>query len=354
MFNVTKVQNGLAGLVGIRVPVNPALDILDPTSYDSESGLYVDDVEMFKLDFWDASQSFVGATMDQKTDLMNNTKLSAISSVCSEIFNAWNHNLSTVLYTRASDRTKPTLLDVGSFYGFRLRPSQLQNQGFQITDVRLQFEGTGDLTLFLYNSEQPDFLEMKVIAITSEYQVENLGWNIDSTEAQKGDYFFGYVADATLKPFDRNVNDSSLMNGLKNIDIMEMMYEGFASFSDISKVYSSNTHCGLNPTITVYDDYTETILRNKILFSKCIQLQWAIQVMIGYASTNRSNRDERIAKEMIISTLQVIDGVKTEEYYKPGLRTLLGTEIKRAKEEINKLRQSYLGSDDSLKVLTIN
>ena len=353
MFNLSKVQTGLSGLVGIRQPIDPALDIFDASTYLSTSGLFVDDVEMFSISHWDSTQDFKDATKAQKTQLMDNIQKSVISNICSQVFNSWDHAHRSVLFTRSSDRTKSNDLAVGSFYGYELKPSQMQDQGFMITDVRLEFEGTGDLTLFLYNSQQPDLIYEKTVSITSKYQIESLDWLIDSTESQKGTYYFGFIADGTLKPYDRVIGDSIVMNSIKNMNIRNFIVSDFVEFDDIFMVKSEVMHNGLNPTITVYDDFTDAILTNKSLFAKSIQLQWAISLMISYVSTNRSNKNERIGKELIVSTLQVIDGIKTESYYKQGLRSMLGSEIKRIAEEVNKLRQSYLGSDDSFKVLTV-
>ncbi len=51
MFDVTNIQEGLVGLVGVRQPYNPTYAVFDAVSLTSESGLYLDDMPYWKAEY---------------------------------------------------------------------------------------------------------------------------------------------------------------------------------------------------------------------------------------------------------------------------------------------------------------
>ena len=355
MFNNIKIQTGLKGLVGIRQPLNPDYAFLDSELVASKSGLYLDDLDMFKVEYFKDTQDFKDATDVQLNGKLKQMEASAISSVCSGVFSTPDLVDRAVLYTHSSDRNETETQIAGSFYGYKLELSELQNIAFKITQIRLEFDGTGDLELRLYNSQIPTPLFTKAVTINEPFELVNLDWVIDSTMGDnKGEYYFGYVVNPLLRPFKRNVNDSNVKNVYNNLEVEQIRYDDFNGFTDNSKILEHNENIGINPDITVFSDYTDLILQNSFMFSKAIQLQWGINVMNSYVSSHRANRDQRIAKEMIVSTLQVIEGVKIDDFYKQGLRSILSKEISRILDEINKLKQSYFGRTDSLQVQTLS
>jgi hypothetical protein len=355
MFNQSKISTGLSGLVGIRQPLNPLYQFLDLPLKTSTSGLYLDDVEMFKIEFFKDTQDYIGATPLDLNNKLKEMQKSSIVSVCSEVFLEPDFIDRKPLYTRTSDRTKVNEFPVGDFVGISIKPTQDQNKGFTIHNVKLEFQGTGTVTLELYNSSVPSPLYTKDIPIDSEYVVSQLDWEIDSTMGDhKGEYFLGYVLPNGLKPFKRDYEDGNISNTYKNADVRGMRYPSFTEFRNLSLIVEEIEYLGINPDISFYDDYTDMIITNKRMFARAIQLRWAIMVMNGYCFSLQSNQTERKAKEAIVSTLQVIEGVKTETFYKKGLVTILTAEITRIHDEISKLRQSYFGKYDSVQVRTIS
>lgn len=355
MFNSNKIATGLSGLVGIRQPLDPLYQFLDLELKTSKTGLFLDDVEMFKLEYFKDTQDYAGATPLELNTKLKDMQKSAIHSVCNEVFLEPDFVDRNVLYTRTSDRTNVNVLPNGAFVGLRIKPSQLQNIGFTISSIRLEFQGTGTLELFLYNSSIPDFLYSKEITIDSEFVLEQLDWEVDSTMGDNNtEYYLGYITSSGLKPYKRDFENGNLSNTYKNACVDPILYHSFTAFQNLSLIEDLSDSVGLNPDISFYNDYTNLIIQNKRLFARAIQLRWAIMVMHGYVSSRQSNQNQRLAKETIASTLQVIEGIKTETFYKKGLSTIVTSEITRIHDEISKLKQSYFGKNTAVRVKTIN
>jgi len=344
MFDVTKTQQGLTGLVGIRQPLNPAYQFIDAANLASASGRYLDDLPSFKVEYFKDTQDYAQASDGELNDLLRSTQEGSISTVVQHVFGDESYIDRNVLYSQANTRQTPESTIKNGFVGFELTPSSKKDLAFKITDVRLEFSGVGTVKLLLFASSENAPIFTQDVVISSTSQVETLDWVVNNTTGgYKGKYYFGYIYDGSLIPFERDFQFSNSINHLTNLDVQKVFKEGAtdATIFDLENLDGLSENTGLNPDITVYNDYTDLVLQNKFLFSHAIQLQWAINVMQRYVSTTRSNKNERTVKDVLAALGGTNDANSTIKIV--GLRDMLNKELVRLKKTVKELREGYLG-----------
>lgn len=345
MFNVTKIQDGLTGVVGVRQPLNPTYAILTTPNTDSSSGLFLDEVSHYKTEFVIDNIDYKESTPTQVNTYIENMQKSAISTVMYEVFGEESYIDRNFIYSRATTRQTLETGILNGFVGYKITPSKTKNIGFEITRVRLEFSGTGTVKIILFNSNKNAPIKTKDVVITASDQEEELNWTVDSTDGDyKGEYYLGFIYDGSLIPFKRDYQDSNFQNNLSELSIERVYVSGATGTAifDLDQVYGLSQNTGINPDITVYSDYTDMILQNKKLFARAIQLQWGIDMMRTYINSIRSNRNERISRDVILQTLQAIEGSTINNPLKVvGLREYLGDEIVKIRKTIEQLKRGY-------------
>lgn len=355
MFDVQKVQSGLLTSVGIRPALDPTLPTLTPSIQTSDSGLWLNDIAGFDLRTFKDTQEFVGVTEAQFNDLLEKTRRSAITDVMYQVFSAPSYIDRNYVYSKAASRTNlETGIPIG-FAGFRVIIDDKKNVGFKITRVRLEYDMSAapiDVTLFLFNSFVHGFMEMQQITLTEPDQVVTLNWTVNASSVDndyKGEYYFVIAFDGVLVPFKRDYKDAIEQNDFAGLCIEPMsVYDpggNVNGFDPNAVKLIQGTNVGMNPDITVFYDYTDVILRNQMLFYRAIQLQWAIKLMNVCATSMRSNRDERRAKEIVAMIVTYINGQRGEGLpYIKGHDAVLLYEVEQIKKQIESLKNGY-GTD---------
>jgi hypothetical protein len=354
MFDKTKVETAYLGIVGINNPSNPEYAIIDTANQSSTSGYMVNDISLAKIEFFKDSQDYEGISDVNFNDLLRTIQKSSITSVCNQVFNTEDFRDRNVLYKHATNNINPeTLID--GFVGYEIKVTREKNVAFEITRVILDFQGNypNDITLQLYNTGDPNPIESKVITISEQHQEVVLNWVVDNSgDTYKGNYYLGYIKSASTPiPFKRNYNNAnilSIVDGLRINPVKVVGHTGSILF-DLDNTEGLSENIGVNPDITVYDDYTDFIKQNRSLFGRAIQLEMAIRMIQESFSSLRVNRNNRISDEKVV---QVIDGVEAENGKLKilGLRPRLFSEITMIKKEVEKLRLGYFGG--RIKVVT--
>ena len=356
MFDTTKIQTGLTGLVGIRQPFNPAYAKLDAANQASRSGFFLDDISNFKLAFHIDTQDYKDITDADLNIQLRSIQDAAIVQVCQSVFGSRSYIDRNLVYTHANTRQDLETTLLNGFVGFRITPSATKDVAFKITRLQIELDGLGDVTIVLFNSAVNTPIQTKVVTIASNSQIEQLDWVVNNTDGDyKGDYYLGYVFDGNFTPYKRDFENSQFENSISEIDYERIYVAGAndSSLFDLDDVYSLSENTGLNPDITVFDDFTDLILQNESLFAKAIQLQWAILIMQRYISTTRSNNMERIAKDTILRTIETIEGsVSTSPIKVTGLNSYLGSELESLRMTIEELQKGYFGSGVQVKTLS--
>jgi hypothetical protein len=358
MFEVTKIQDSLEKLVGIRQPANPDLTVnVDSDNKISESGLFLDDIPPFNFEAIYNSQDYVGInSLDQSLDFntyLRNIKRSSIANVVTQVFDKPSFIDRSLLFINESPRlNSETFPSEIKYYGYEIEVSNTKNIGFKITRANFQFDfdpSTLNVNVYLFNSNVNAPLFSKQVTLTSNNVWDNLDFTVDSTlNDYKGSYFLlvQIPTGERLQPWKRDFEDGNFENNVKELEIERVLFNDtldvlrFNSYPEIE----TSQNVGINLDITVFNDYTDLIIQNKFLFSKVVQLQTVVTLMMKVATSMRSNRDERQSKELTAMIMTYVNGVNANgDFNMKGLNKSIPFEIESLRKEIASIRDGYFG-----------
>ena len=350
MFNKNKVILSLLGEVGWSQPFDPSLPVIDASNLTARSGYRFDENHFVKIKFIQETQDYHAASVSQFNSLLKTTQETAIGNVLNSVFDGSDLIDRQVLYANSNNKTDVETLPVG-FVGFKIDVANIDNIGFELTRCLLEFKGTGDVKLLLFNSSKSTPIQTKLVSITSEFQEVQLNWRVDNSDQYyKGDFYFGYISNGlTISPIERNYNGSNERTEIDNIEFVPMQVTGHVSevLFDFEKVENVANCWGLNPDITVFNDFTDLICQNKSLFAKAIQMQGQIDVINSYLASYQINGTKRMTDEMINKLIIEIEGLDSDIKIR-GLKSRIYGEITRIKKEIQRLKSNYYVSGFSV------
>jgi len=348
MFDVSKIQDSLSGLVGFKQPLNPEYAIVDATNQTSESGYFVTTNPFAKIEYIKDCQDYNDVSTDDFNVILSDIIKNSATNVVNQVFNESSYIDRQVLYKYALNKNETDSLPNG-FVGYRIEVDDTKSIAFKITRLLLDFEGTGDITIQLYNSAKLQPLQSTTVTVTSDHQEVQLNWVLNDTDSiYKGEYFIGYLKgdSFTLSPYKRSYENSEIMSFITHLDIDKIILPDHDTNTlfDLSKVEFLNEATGINLDVTVYDDFTDLIIQNRFLFARAVFLSAVINCLQIYLSSLRSNKNERQAKELYDKVLLEIEGTTGTVIPVKGLREQLATEITQIKTEIESIKEGYLGN----------
>lgn len=358
MFNKVKIAS-LYGVVGLRQPYNPTYQVLDADNQISRSGYYATENKFVKIEYLKENQDYAEISDADFNEELKHIQESAISSVCNDVFNESDYIDRQVLYPHAQNRVNVETMKNGLIC-YKLQVSIEKNVAFEINRVMLDFQGTGTFKLMLFNTSQTEPIESKDITITTTHQVEELNWVVDNSDnTYKGDYYLGYLTGddfitGDLTPFKRDYERSDIMSNITHLNVTKRLFTGHSTetIPDLTTEQSTDVCLGINPDITVFDDYTDLILRNEKLFSYAILLDFQVKLISTYLTSLRSNKDQRNSNAQATQMMLELEGQSGDGVVKiTGLKPLLRGEISRIKKEIDKLKRGYFGGE--IEVITM-
>lgn len=345
MFNPTQISTALSGLIGFRQPFNPQYAILDADNISSKSGLFVTDNEFCKVEYLKDSQDFVDISDANFNLYLKNKQKESIISVCNSVFNETSFRERNLFYKRATNRVNIETLPIG-FVGYRIIPTIENNLAILVKRVICEFQGTGSFTLMCFNTAKKDPLFTKYITITTDNQIVDLDWTLDNTVIYGGEYYIGYINNGlTINPFKRDWNSSNIITEFCDIQVLPIYANHLTNqLFDLTTIQGNSQNFGINLDVTTFDDYTDLICNNDLLFAKAINYDLQISCLSTYLASLRSNANERNADRTASRILAEIEGMNNEGVAKvTGLRTLLFKSIANIRKEIKSLQIGYLG-----------
>ena len=353
MINITKIQNSLVGLVGFKQPYNPDYAILDAGNQLSSSGYFVTDNPYAKIEYIKDNQDYLSISDLDFNLAITDLKKSAISNVCNQVFNEYDFLDRSLLFKYASNKQDVESLPVG-FVGYRVKVDSKKNIAFKINRVLLDFYGTGNIKLLLWNTAQKAVIESKEISITSDHQEEVLEWVIDNSgTTYKGEYYIGYISDGlTVTPYKREYEAANLLTNPTYLYFEKVTVIGHITevLFDLNDVDGMSEECGLNFDITVYDDFTDFAINNKMLFARAIQLQAIISCAQMYMASLRSNSNQINSEQLYQKIMVEIEGTSGDSVVRVhGLKNQLLGEITSIRSEIAKLKKGFFKSGQILR-----
>ena len=350
MFNPTKIAGKLKGLVGFRQPFNPAYSILDAANLTTRSGLIINGHAMVKVEYLKDSQDYNEISDVDFNTYLQNKQEEAIIDVCNSVFDKPAFMDRQVLYKNAINKGTGLETLPNGFVGYKIRPNDEKNLAFEIKRCVLDFDGAGDIELVLFNTSKKDPLFTQVVTISSDNQEIELNWRLDNTDVYKGDYYFGYLSNygaiGTVQPFKREYELAIVESCLYGLYIERGYFPNMNTnvLPDLENWDGMSETTGLNPDITVFDDYTDLVINNEFLFAKAIQQAFQITVLEEISNSIRANRNKRMGESHLIRILQEIEGQEGTGVVKiSGLRPKLYGSLESLKQEVDKLKEGYFG-----------
>lgn len=350
MFDRGTITDSLYGLVGLEQPFDPTYAILDDDNQTSRSGYKANGGgnPFVKVRYVKETQDYKDISDDDFNALLKRIQESAIVEVCNEVFNTPDIVQRNLIYQYPINLINTTSLSDG-FVGHKFEMSRRNNIAFEIKKVVMNFQGTGDITLQLYSSQQQAPLFEQEITITDTTQTQELNWVVNNVNSYKGNYYLGYIVNGDLKPYKRDYENSDIITCFDEFYISQIQVSGHDSDTlfDQQSVDGLSDFCGINADMTVYEDYTDTIINSQSLFAKAIDIKYQIALMRIYMGSIRSNRDQRHAQELYTQMLAIIEGVEGSvgSVGVQGLTASFVSEVLNIQKQVNKQRVGYFGGN---------
>jgi hypothetical protein len=345
VININKIQTALLGVVGFKQPYNPSYAIVDSANQLSSSGYFVTDNPYAKIEYIKDNQDYLSISNSDFNLFLNDLKRSAIAGVCNQVFNEFDFIDRSLLYKNASNKIEVEDLPTG-FVGYEINVSNEKNIAFKINRVLLDFQGTGTFTLLLWNTAKKQPIQSKQITITTDHQEVLLDWEVNNSDTTyKGRYYIGYINnDLTVAPYKRDWNSGNVLSQLNYLFIQPVYVINHTTnvLFDLDDVDGLSESNGLNFDITVYDDYTDFVINNKMLFARAIQLDATINCIQLYLSSLRSNANQAHSAQLYEKIMIELEGTTAGSIVRvTGLKNQLLGEITSIRDEIQKLRMGF-------------
>jgi len=358
MINPNKIRSSVSGLVGIHQPSDVDFALFDALSLSSVSGYYVDEIPLFKGEYFINSFCAKDDSTVQINEKFQQLIGDAAVSVVNRVYNKVDYIDREIFYSHAMNFTKLQNNLKNGFVGYRLQVPENKNWAFKINRLWIEVDGGGDVDVVLYNTHSFDPIETITVTVNPALKSQEvvLNWAIDNESFYKGDWYIGYVYDGALIPYEREYNNSNTRNDVRGLDWRSVSFPNHntATLPDLDDEYDlGGEYNGLNLDVTTYIDYTNFVTQNTSLFARAIQLQSAIQVLHGFVASNRSNSDERYASQMKSTILASLKGTRGDGINETGLTNILASEITMIRTEIEKLQTGQNGGD-SIMVSTLS
>jgi len=353
MFDKAKVTNSFSGLVGFKNPSNPAFAIVDIDNQTSRSGRYATENPYCKIESLKETQDYIEASDADFNLFLKELQSKSVSEVMDKVLLDSDYIDRQILYQFANNKVQTEDLITDSFVGYRINKSLEKNVAFELTRIFLEFSGTGDIELLLFNSAVKDPIFSKVVSITKPQQVEILNWRIDDTlDSFQGEWYLGYLTSGlTVLPFKREYQRAGVKSSITHLCFNSVDVKNVTAneLFDLDDVNSSSNCWGLNPDVFVFSDYSNLLINSEHIFAPAIQLQIVINAVQIYITSLRSNRTEQISSEQLNFIIAQLEGVPDRII---GLIPTLRKEVESLNTQINRLVNGYYSNGFELNTLS--
>jgi hypothetical protein len=339
MVEKNKLISSLYQIVGFRQPTDPTFSVvLDADNKVSRSGYYINDDPFAKLTTLLDTQDNSEINDLQFNALLKQLQQRSITDVVNAVFSDADFIERGLLYNYPNNKVETTTLS--GMVGREIVHSGAFNVAFNIKRVILEFEGTGTLRLLLFHTSRPTPIYAKNINITSTYQIESLNWICNNSDHLRGDYRLCYIATSGLKPYKRNYEYSNIKNIFTHIRFRDFRVNHTTeTMWDLRLEEGLSDDCGVNPDIVIYHDYTDLVMQSEELFAAAISQQCVVNIIEYFASSKRSNVNQRISNEFLSRAMVYIEGQDDPNIV--GLTKKIANQIELIKEHIKRLKDNH-------------
>lgn len=360
-FNYPRVMGALFGRIGWRsAPTSQGLPALTSTNAMSRSGRYFQDFhELVKLNIINAVQEDPAIT--DLNQFLDNLQRSAIMRLLTAVVNEREIIENVLTFDRYFKMDTP-INNTGRFVGYRLIPANAFDISASLDSVSLYFDSDVTFPLYIYHESKSGYLwKLNVTAKANTSTVVQLPETILkylSDTTMGGGFYLGYFQDdlGTAKAYREqilNYNPGLCMGW----QMIEAIKTGTEQFDRVQVAFTNVTH-GLNLAFSTFRDYTQNIVNKAAMFDNGIGLAMAVQVLDMIQFSVRSNKSERISKELSDKIYTDLNLAKpSDEFpYVAGLKNQLNREVSRIKSSFfpkDKLTMNTYDTENQIRNLAI-
>lgn len=299
MIRHDKIKSALFGGVGFRQSPITEYAVVDSSNQNSDSGLFFQDASSIVTikNIKDAQQSVSISDVDFNSYLKQ-LQESSIIEVTRTITSGESDFIQDVNLFPYEKSFKNSIDKRGRFVGFLFEPTGRIDVLAKLSSVELMFDKSVTFDIHMFNSNKPNspIQTLSVDAIANEAVVLPLNWFVaDDTAFKGGSFYIGYFEDdlGTAKALKKDYDLASFQVSTKCFHTRPISLSHAGSVIDVESVINESDTYGLNFMVSIYNDYTEIITRNKNLFWDSIQLHMAEKVLNILRTSTRLNGNNR-------------------------------------------------------------
>jgi hypothetical protein len=295
MIRPDKIKSALFGGVGFRQSPISEYAIVDADNLASSSGLFFQDASALVTikNIKDAQQSININDVDFNSYLkqLQESSIIEISRAVTAGESDFIQDVNLFPYEKSFKNTIDTR---GKFVGFVFEPTNRIDIIAKLSFIELSFNEDVTFNIYMYNSNKPSdpIQSLPVNALANQAVVIPLEWFISDDVTYKGGSFYvGYFEDdlGTAKALKKDYDLASFQVSTKCFHTRPISLDHTGAFIDVESVINESEEYGLNFIVSIYNDYTEKLIRNKNVLWSAIQLYMGEKVLTVLRNSTRLN-----------------------------------------------------------------
>lgn len=337
-FNYAYLVNKLFGRIGWRQPTIAGSPVLSQLNTTSQSGRYFTQFHPM------CTVANIQSTMEDPlagdvavNDYLQDLQTAAIFTLLNGVLSTPQLVDSTMLFER-SIRNDIPLQNFGKFCGYRIRVAPGEYT-VQLSKVSFIFSGNASFNFYVFHDMRKAPIFTQAVTVTGGDQMpielNNCILKYADDDVQGGIYYAGYFQNdiGAVQAYDEFVSkwNSSKAFGYTGFEAVQT---GAADFNRINVPYAFKTY-GMNLEIQSYRDFTNKVIRNAGLFDEALGLMVAILALEVMAYSTRSNKNQRITKELASQIYIDVNNSESAGHFNPyvaGLKVKLDREMNRIRD----------------------
>jgi len=352
MIDLTKTQAALYQRVGWRQPTQTDYDILSAANLVTNSGLIFQDFNPLVT-----VENLHNCQVDKDVSDVNfntwlvNFQKAAINKIVNACVNREDLIENAALFPFENVKTDK-LDNNGDFVGYEIELAKRKDIAVVLNQIITEFDADEAITIYLFHSSQQTALTTYSIttsANNAKFTTAGTVLYFENLASQYvgGKFYLGYLTTGmTAKALNRTWNSSNVRNKFTDFSIKPIKVPGHtdSTLFDVDDVsYESDTY-GINLDISTYQEYSDIVTQNKILFDRAIGLQVACDTLAQIILSARTNR---IKREVGDAAFNELNGAYTGE----GIPLSVGL-LKQLNKEIERITK-ILFPKNNLKTYTL-
>ena len=325
-FDITSINSEFSSLIGFNQRTDTSYPAYEAEITTSDSGLYVDDHPLFRIEnlFNCASPNFADETLssgETETTAFNDWLIRRLQNSQVKLINkvfAQKKGLGqskelfqdVKLFDNTRDMTR-VVTNTGSFVGLEIALDRMEGLALQISRIGTHFDSVVTVPIYLYNSGKNTYVNLTEVDHTTANSYKWTAYSkklyYNSSDLQPGGkHYIGYFQDdlGSAKAIKQDINFDRMCYGCSPYNrIWHGKYSKYISVHNIkvssdklngtdywlNPVYATytNENFGLNLDISVVSDLTQFFIKNKNVLAYAYKMQVQVDLLQEMLNSNR-------------------------------------------------------------------